>query len=135
MSLCPSSRLSADGSVLDSSHHRFAPSDRQTEILQAFRRLLKRGDFLGHACGAVVTCDLKQSRDSHGNISNTGTGWKGKLNVSPPLVYGVAMLAIAEAGVDFPPRKRRSLGELTSLGPRQDILQPQAGLFVEPVCL
>jgi hypothetical protein len=47
------------------------------------------------------------------------------------LVHQVEMLAIAKTGVDIPPRKRPALGFFASLGPRQGILQPPAGLSVE----
>ena len=41
------------------------------------------------------------------------------------------MLAIAKTGVDFPPRKRPTLGLLSCLGPLHGILQPPARLLVE----
>jgi hypothetical protein len=55
----------------------------------------------------------------------------GGRNVSPLLVHEVAVLAIAETDVDFPPRKRPSLSMLASLGPFQSILQSPAHLLVE----
>jgi hypothetical protein len=51
--------------------------------------------------------------------------------MSPLLVHEVAMLAIAQTDVDFPPRKGPAPGLLASLGPLQGILQPPARVLVE----